>query len=209
MLKLVKLGAVVGCCSVAMGCGAASLDAEAEEGFVFDEQTEGLSATEQCGTLTSVHKTTDGEPGDFTTTDSYDPANCHDGYLINADNYVGAVQTTFNSHLYLMNYFFHAEVAGGKAACEKQRVMLYVWKKNGTSSPDYLGTVSKWGSWTAQNSSCSTAVVPNQSFGIGLTQTSTDYRFALGARTYATAGDPNSAYTRKAIKSSRLSAFVP
>lgn len=135
------------------------------------------------------------------TTSNYDPAGCHDGYLIDAVDYVGyklfspAVPT-----MKVLNAFEHSVAATSKAECNKQRVGVYAWRVSGGST-SYVGGAWVWGEWESVGKTCITSIKPYSAFGIGRTQTTNDYRFAVTARTYTTAGDAGGSYTREAIRS--------
>ncbi|WP_437280525.1 hypothetical protein WME90_08160 [Sorangium sp. So ce375] len=88
-------------------------------------------------------------------------------------------------------------------------MMAYVWRKNSNGTTTYLGSSSIWGTWNAGNSSCYNLIQTPTVFGISGVGATTDYRFALSARTYTTAGNSSSSYTVNAIKSEWQSQWSP
>lgn len=203
MKDLLKWNAMVGLCWLAVGCGGAPLEGEGSDAELsFEVAEEGLSTNEGCEGG-SAHKTTDGKPGSFTTSSNYDPAHCHDAYLINANNYEGYTPLTVNPKMVQVNTFTHSVDATNEADCEKRRVGVYVWK-----GADFVGSSWQWGDWIS--GSCSAArIQPSIAFGIGRTETASDYRFAVSARTYPTAGIATGSYTRDAIRSTTSTMFIP
>lgn len=189
----------VGMCLLALGCGA-TVDGETtmdqasmEESPEFDVNGEALSSSEQCDTV-NAHRTTTGEPNEFTTGSNYNPQGCYKAYLIDAIDYDGTIPQGAHN-------FRHAVTPTTKSACEKQRMMAYVWKKNSNGSTTYIGAKSIWGTWTAGNSSCYNLIQMPDVFGIGGNGATVDYRFALSARTHDVAGDSGSGYVTNQIKS--------
>lgn len=189
----------MGFCLLALGCGA-SVDGEMIEGetasedeIFFDVNGEALSTNEQCDTV-NAHRTTNGEPGSFTTTSNYNPQGCVNGYLIDAIDYDGTIPLGAHN-------FRHSVTPTTASACQKQRMMAYVWRINSNGSTTFIDAESIWGTWSAGNSSCYNLIQMPDVFGIGGNGATTDYRFALSARTYSTAGDSGSSYTRAGIMS--------
>lgn len=191
-MKMIKLACVVGFGTFAFGCGAPPEEGEMSDDLELAQDEQALSNGESCNTI-AAHRTTTGEFTAFTTTSNYNPAGCHDGYLIDANDYDSV-------HHGGRHYLGHADPVTTPAECAKQRIGLYVWKRNSNGSTTFLGSKWRWGSWL-DNGICYNAIDPTVDFGIGVSDTTVDYRFALSARTYDTAGDTGAPYTRKAIKS--------
>lgn len=191
-MKTISMVCLAGFGVLAFGCGAPSTDeGEIAGDLELAEFEQALSNNESCDTITA-HRTTTGDFATFTTTSNYDPGGCHDGYLIDANDYVGLHPGTFH-------FLSHSEAPTTAAECAKQRVGLYVWKRNSDGSTTFVGSKWIWGTWG--NNVCANFIRPSMDFGIGLGGGTTDYRFAITARTHVTAGDTNGPYTRKAIKS--------
>lgn len=209
MFKAFAVLSSIGLCVVSVGCGGGAMDDSPENELSFESIDEALSTNEQCHSV-FAHRTTTGDPGSFTTNNTYDPAGCHDAYLIDATDFVGYTELQFNPSFKQVSSFTHNTTPTTESACEKQRLGVYIWRKNSDGSTTYLGHEWSWSIWNESASQCVVSrLTPSFMFDIGRTQTTRDYRFAASARSYAVAGDTNSAYTRNAIKVLTHSVFQP